>query len=62
MPLTRHHTGRWLYQFDRLINGQRIRANKLLPAGWTRVQALAFDQRETARLFGAATGGVPQGA
>ena len=42
--------------------GWRISANKLLPAGWTRVQALAFDQRETARLFGAATGGVPQGA
>ena len=57
MPITRHHTGRWLYLFDRIINGQRIRANKLLPAGWTRAQALAFDQRETARLFDAATGG-----
>jgi hypothetical protein len=42
MPITRHHTGRWLYQFDRVISGQRVRANRLLPQGWTRTQALAF--------------------
>lgn len=58
MPITRHHSGRWLYQFDRVIAGERKRANRLLPAGWTRAQAQAFDQRETARLYDLATGGA----
>jgi integrase len=57
MPITRHHSGRWLYQFDRVIAGSRQRANRLLPQGWTRTQAQAFDQRETARLYELATGG-----
>ena len=58
MPITRHHSGRWLYQFDRVIPGRgRERANRLLPKGWTRAQAQAYDQRETARLYELATGG-----
>lgn len=58
MPITRHHTGRWLFQFDRVIPGAgRQRANRLLPQGWTRAQAQAYDQRETARLYELATGG-----
>lgn len=57
MPITRHHTGRWLYQFDRVIAGRRTRANRLLPQGWTRAQAQAFDQREGGRLYEIATGG-----
>jgi integrase len=57
MPITRHHSGRWLYQFDRIIAGSRQRANRLLPQGWTRAQAQAYDQRETARLYDLATGG-----
>lgn len=57
MSITRHHSGRWLYQFDRIITGRRTRANRLLPPGWTRAQAQAFDQRESARLFDLATGG-----
>jgi integrase len=57
MPITRHHSGRWLYQFDRVIAGTRQRSNRLLPQGWTRAQAQAFDQRETARLYDIATGG-----
>jgi integrase len=57
MPITRHHSGRWLYQFDRIIAGSRQRANRLLPQGWTRAQAQAYDQRETARLYELATGG-----
>jgi integrase len=57
MPITRHHSGRWLYQFDRVIAGQRVRANKVLPEGTTRQQALDFDRRESARLFEVATGG-----
>jgi hypothetical protein len=58
MPITRHHTGRWLFQFDRVIPGAgRQRANRLLPQGWSRAQAQAYDQRETARLYELATGG-----
>jgi integrase len=57
MPITRHHSGRWLYQFDRVVHGQRLRSNKLLPEGTTRAQALDYDQREGARLFQIATGG-----
>lgn len=58
MPITRHHSGRWLFQFDRVIPGAgRQRANRLLPQGWTRAQAQAYDQREVARLYDLATGG-----
>jgi integrase len=57
MPITRHHSGRWLFQFDRVIAGVRQRANRVLPQGWTRAQAQAYDQRETARLYDLATGG-----
>lgn len=57
MPITRHHSGRWLYQFDRVIAGTRQRSNRLLPKGWTRAQAQAYDQRESGRLYDLATGG-----
>ncbi len=61
MPITRHaRTGRWMYQFDRVIAGQRQRANKLLPAGWTRAQAQEFDRIESARLYAIASGIQPQ--
>jgi integrase len=57
MPITRHHTGRWLFQFDRVIPGAgRQRANRLLPKGWTRADAQKFDQTEVARLYALATG------
>lgn len=57
MPITRHHTGRWLYQFDRVVPGAgRQRANRLLPQGWTRAQALAYDQKESGRLWALAAG------
>lgn len=60
MSITRHaRTGRWMYQFDRVIAGQRQRANKLLPAGWTRAQAQEFDRLESARLHAIATGVTP---
>lgn len=57
MPITRHHTGRWLFQFDAVIPGVgRQRANRVLPKGWTKKQAQTYDQRETARLYALATG------
>jgi integrase len=49
-------TGRWRFEFDRRIAGRRIRATKVLPAGWSAAQADAFDRRESARLYAEATG------
>lgn len=56
MPISRHHSGQWLYQFDRVIAGSRQRANRLLPPGWSKKQADEFDRVETARLYALATG------
>jgi len=47
---------RWRYTFNRVIHGQRLRASKLLPAGWTRGRAEAFDRSETARAYAIASG------
>lgn len=58
MPITRHHSGRWLFQFDRVIAGTRQRSNRVLPQGWSRKDAQDYDQRETARLYKVATGGA----
>lgn len=49
-------TGCWRFDFDRRINGERIRRRQLLPAGWTRAQADAFDRKEGAALYALATG------
>jgi integrase len=57
MPITRHHSGRWLYQFDKIIEGERVRFNKLLPEGTSRQKAAEYDQRKTAQLWDVATGG-----
>lgn len=47
---------RWRYQFDRYVAGQRHRASRLLPKGWTRAQAQKYDDKETARLQAIASG------
>lgn len=36
---------RFQFEFDRWIGGERARKRKLLPAGWTRAQADAFDRQ-----------------
>ena len=56
MPISRHHSGQWLYQFDKIIQGSRQRANRVLPKGWTKKQAEEFDRVETARLYALASG------
>lgn len=57
MSIYRDPQGRcWVFDFDRRIDGRRVRARKRLPRAWSRAQADAFDQRETARLYGQATG------
>lgn len=43
---------RWRFDFRRVAaNGARHRATKLLPQGWSRAQAAAFDAKECARLY-----------
>jgi integrase len=49
-------SGQWRFDFDRWIDGQRVRRRQLLPAGWTRAQAEAFDRKESAALYALATG------
>lgn len=57
MPITRHKSGAYLFQFDRRIPGAgRQRANRVLPKAWTKAQALEFDRVECARLYAIATG------
>jgi integrase len=49
-------SGCFRFDFDRRINGQRIRRRQLLPAGWTRAQADAYDRKESAALYALASG------
>jgi integrase len=47
---------RWRFEFDRYVQGHRHRLSRLLPKGWSRAQADAYDGKETARLYAVATG------
>lgn len=47
---------RYRFEFDRIINGNRVRATKLLPAAWNQAQADQFDREEGARLYAIAQG------
>ena len=47
---------RWRWQFKRSLAGVRHRHSRLLPQGWSRAQADAFDASETARLAAVAAG------
>ena len=47
---------RYRFEFEAAINGQRIRATKLLPAAWNKEQADRFDKVESARLFAEESG------
>lgn len=47
--------GCYIFEFDRKIEGKRVRARKLLPKTWTRTQADAYDRQESARLYAVAT-------
>ena len=57
MSIYRHKpSGRWMFEFDYRVGGQRIRKRKLLPAGWTRAQADAYDRAQGQALFAVASG------
>lgn len=47
--------GCYVFEFDRFVEGKRVRARKLLPKTWTRAQADAYDRQESARLYAIAT-------
>jgi site-specific recombinase XerD len=49
-------TGQWRFDFDRVVDGRRLRKRRLLPAGWTRAQAEAYDRKEGAALHALAAG------
>lgn len=51
---------RWVFDFDKVINGSRVRATKTLPKGWNRTKAEAFDKAETDRLYAVATGAIKE--
>lgn len=56
MPIYRDKArGRFVFEFDRRIEGRRVRAQKLLPRTWNQAQADAFDRKESARLYALAT-------
>lgn len=47
---------RWRFEFYKVVNGRRVRSTKVLPRGWNRAQAQAYDQKQTNKLYDAATG------
>lgn len=56
MPIYRDKTrGCYRFEFNRVIEGRRVRARKYLPKTWTQSQADAFDRQETARLYAVGT-------
>jgi integrase len=47
---------RWRFEFDAYVQGNRHRASRLLPRGWSKAEAEAFDRTEGARLYAVAAG------
>lgn len=47
--------GTFVFEFDKRINGERVRAVKHLPKAWNQAQADAYDRQESARLYAIAT-------
>ena len=47
--------GSFVFEFDKIINGERVRAVKSLPKTWNQAQADAYDRQESARLYAIAT-------
>lgn len=51
---------RWIFDFDKVIKGHRVRATKTLPEGWNRAKAEAYAKAETDRLYAIATGAAQE--
>lgn len=57
MPIVKFKArGRLCFQFNRVIGGQRIRINKILPKEWTRAQADEYDRIHSAKIIADASG------
>lgn len=57
MPIYRDKArGCLVFEFDRLIEGKRVRARKHLPKAWSKAQADAYERKESARLYAIAVG------
>jgi integrase len=57
MPVYRDKkAGCYVFEFDRCIEGRRIRTRKRLPKTWNHAQADSFDRKESARLYAISTG------
>ena len=57
MPVYRSkERGGFIFEFDRIIAGQRIRAVKRLPRTWNQAQADAYDRKTSAELYARAAG------
>lgn len=56
MPIYRDKArGCYVFEFDRRIEGRRVRARKVLPKTWTSAQADAYDRKESSRLYAIAS-------
>lgn len=57
MPISRDKSrGTYVFEFDRIVGGARIRARKRLPRAWSAAQADEYDRKESARLYATANG------
>lgn len=57
MPVYRNKkTGCFHFEFDRIIQNERVRARKQLPKSWNQAQADAYDRQESARLYALCAG------
>lgn len=57
MPISRDKSrGTYVFEFDRVVNGGRIRIRKRLPKAWSAAQADEFDRKESAKLYATANG------
>ena len=43
------------FEFDKIVNGERVRVTKSLPKSWNQAQADAYDRQESAKLYALAT-------
>lgn len=57
MPISRDKArGQFVFEFDRWIDGARVRARKRLPRTWNQAQADQFDRQESGKLYARAQG------
>ena len=48
--------GCFVFEFDRIVAGERVRTRKQLPRAWNQAQADSYDRQESARLYALVSG------